>query len=115
MRPLSSLVSSVSILAVAALSVAACSTSKDTADAGIVMTTAEAAAPSQPTPTCLPCTRAAPAGWAFYDQSPDAQCKQPIAQAVFEACADVNVPAQIDVTFGDKLGARRAGQKAPVN
>lgn len=113
---LSSFLSSASILAIAALSIAACSTSKDNAaDAGIVMTAADAAATGQPTPTCLPCTGAAPAGWAFYDQYADAQCKQPIAQAVFEACADVNVPAQIDVTFGDKLGARKAGQKAPVN
>jgi hypothetical protein len=99
-----------------AISIAACTSKPDnTVEGGIVMTTAEAAAPTGVTPTCLPCSAAAPAGWAFYNQYADAQCKTPVAQAVFEACADVNVPAQIEVTFGDGLGARKAGQKAQVN
>jgi hypothetical protein len=96
--------------------VSACTSKPDnTVEGGIVMTTAEAAAPTSALPTCLPCSAAAPAGFAFYNQFSDAQCKTPVAQAVFEACADVNVAAQIDVTFGDGLGARKAGQKAQVN
>lgn len=101
-----------------AISIAACTSKPDnTVEGGIVMTTADAAAPTGTgaLPTCLPCSAAAPAGWAFYNQYSDAQCKTPVAQAVFESCADVNVPAQIDVTFGDSLGARKAGQKAQVN
>lgn len=106
------------VLVASALSIAACTSKPDnTVEGGIVMTTTDAAATTAtgPTPTCLPCSGAAPAGWAFYNQFADAQCKQPIAQAVFEACADVNVAAQIDVTFGDSLGPRKAGQKAQVN
>lgn len=102
----------------AAIALAACSnsSSNNTPEGGIVMTTTDAAPTgTAPTPTCLPCSAAAPAGWAFYNQFADAQCKTPVAQAVFEACADVNVPAQIDVTFGDGLGARKAGQKAQMN
>src|SRR5688572_2103593 len=107
-----------SVVLVASLVVSACTAKPDnTVEGGIVMTTTDAAAATAtgPTPTCLPCSAAAPAGWAFYNQYADAQCKTPVAQAVFEACADVNVPAQIEVTFGDSLGARKAGQKAQVN
>jgi hypothetical protein len=102
-------------LGIAAL-VAAC-TSKPadhSSDAGIVMVSTDAAVTAQPTQTCLPCSAAAPAGWAFYNQFADAQCKQPIAQATFDACADLNVPAQVDVTFGDSHGARKAGTKGPM-
>lgn len=103
------------VVVVVALIVGCNSRNDGTPDAGIVMTTAEASTPSQPAQTCLPCTGTPPSGWAFYNQFADVQCKQPIAQAVFEGCADINVPAQIDVTFGDALGARKAGTKAPMN
>jgi len=95
--------------------IVACNAKDNASDAGIIMTTADAGvATGQPAQTCLPCTGAPPAGWAFYNQFADPACKTPIAQAVFDACADVNVPAQIDVTFGDSLGARTPGSKAPM-
>ena len=80
-------------------------------DAGLTMNaTAEAAAP-----TCLPCTGNPPSGFFFYKQFADAQCKQPIAQAMFDACADVNVPAQIDVTYADAWGKRKYLEAAKVD
>jgi len=68
-----------------------------------------------PTGTCLPCSANAPTTWIFTRQFADATCKKPIAHAAFDACADFNVPAQINVSFGDTLGPRRAGQSAQVN
>jgi hypothetical protein len=80
-----------------------------TVDAGITMAPPQVAAP-----TCLPCTGNPPTGWFFYKQFADAQCKQPIAQAMFDSCADVTVPAQIDVTFADAWGRRKYLEAAKV-
>lgn len=78
-------------------------------DAGLTMAPPEAAAP-----TCLPCSATPPSGWAFYKQFADAQCKQPIAQAMFDACAEIQIPQQLDVTFQDPLGRRKYAETAKV-
>ncbi len=84
-----------------------------TVEAGLVATTPEAAAPA--TGTCLPCSASGPTGWSFYRQFADAQCTKPIAQAMFDACADVNVPAQLDVTYGDPWKTKRYGERSTAD
>jgi len=97
------LASALFVIAVAGIAASACTSKPDnTVEGGIVMTTAEAAAPTGgPTPTCLPCSAAAPSGWAFYNQFADAQCKRPIAQATGPVA--VVLGALVGVELGERL------------
>ncbi len=100
-------------IALPLLSLACKDKDQPTVDAGgLVATTPEAAAP---TGTCLPCSASGPTSWFFYRQFADAQCTKPIAQAMVDACADVNVPAQLEVTYGDPWKAKKYGEKTTAD
>lgn len=86
----------------------------DAATTGLTTTATPPDAGSVDIMQCAACQLAATSAWTFEGIYADQTCTVPIAQAVVPACAKVPVGGQVQLTYVDEVGLRKAGTSAAV-